>query len=57
VKIKPHLSRTFKMSNDKRFEEKFWDVIGSVRSGLARVALEQTGGELTRPVRSIPVCA
>jgi transposase len=25
--IKPHLSRTFKLSNDKRFEE-FWDVIG-----------------------------
>ncbi len=26
--IKPHLSRTFKLSNDKCFEEKFWDVIG-----------------------------
>src|SRR6202040_1481373 len=26
--IKPHLSPTFKLSNDKRFEEKFWDVIG-----------------------------
>src|SRR5467141_3639094 len=26
--IKPHLSRTFKLSNDKQFEEKFWDVIG-----------------------------
>ena len=26
--IKPHLSRTFKLSNDKHFEEKFWDVIG-----------------------------
>ncbi len=26
--IKPHLVRTFKLSNDKRFEEKFWDVIG-----------------------------
>src|ERR1700756_1557410 len=26
--IKPHLWRTFKLSNDKRFEEKFWDVIG-----------------------------
>ena len=26
--IKPHLSRTFKLSNDKRFEEKFWHVIG-----------------------------
>src|SRR6202007_1120599 len=26
--IKPHLWRTFKLSNDKRFEQKFWDVIG-----------------------------
>lgn len=26
--IKPHLIRTFKLSNDARFEEKFWDVIG-----------------------------
>jgi len=26
--IKPHRTRTFKVSNDKRFEEKFWDVIG-----------------------------
>ena len=26
--IKPHVTRTFKLSNDPRFEEKFWDVIG-----------------------------
>lgn len=26
--IKPHLVKIFKVSNDKRFEEKFWDVIG-----------------------------
>lgn len=26
--IKPHQSRTFKLSNDVRFVEKFWDVIG-----------------------------
>lgn len=26
--IKPHLTRTFKISHDPRFEEKFWDVIG-----------------------------
>ena len=26
--LKPHLSRTFKLSKDKQFEEKFWDVIG-----------------------------
>ena len=26
--IKPHRIKTFKLSNDPRFEEKFWDVIG-----------------------------
>jgi transposase len=26
--IKPHLTRTFKLSRDPHFEEKFWDVIG-----------------------------
>lgn len=26
--IKPHLSRTFKLSTGKQFETKFWDVIG-----------------------------
>ena len=26
--LKPHLRRTFKLSSGKRFEEKFWDVIG-----------------------------
>lgn len=26
--LKPHLIRTFKVSNDPRFEEKFWDIIG-----------------------------
>ena len=26
--IKPHVLRTFKLSNDKNFEAKFWDVIG-----------------------------
>jgi transposase len=26
--IKPHVTRTFKVSNDKNFEAKFWDVIG-----------------------------
>ena len=26
--IKPHLTRTFKISNDPKFEEKFWDIIG-----------------------------
>lgn len=26
--LKPHLTRTFKLSNEPQFEEKFWDVIG-----------------------------
>ena len=26
--LKPHLRRTFKLSNDKDFEQKFWDVMG-----------------------------
>ncbi len=26
--IKPHVTRTFKLSNDKQFEKKFWDVLG-----------------------------
>ena len=26
--IKPHVTRTFKLSRDKNFEKKFWDVIG-----------------------------
>jgi transposase len=26
--IQPHLTRTFKVSNDTHFEQKFWDVIG-----------------------------
>lgn len=26
--LKPHLTRTFKLSNDPQFETKFWDVIG-----------------------------
>ena len=26
--IKPHITRTFKISNDRNFEAKFWDVIG-----------------------------
>jgi transposase len=26
--LKPHITKTFKLSNDPHFEEKFWDVIG-----------------------------
>lgn len=26
--LKPHVTRTFKLSNDTDFEQKFWDVIG-----------------------------
>ncbi len=26
--LKPHVTKTFKLSNDPKFEEKFWEVIG-----------------------------
>jgi len=26
--LKPHVTKTFKLSNDPKFEEKFWDVVG-----------------------------
>ena len=26
--LKPHITKTFKLSNDPKFDEKFWDVIG-----------------------------
>jgi len=26
--LKPHQTRTFKLSNDKHFEQKFWDIVG-----------------------------
>ena len=26
--LKPHRLRTFKLSNDPQFEDKFWDVVG-----------------------------
>ena len=26
--LKPHRTRTFKLSKDPKFEQKFWDVIG-----------------------------
>ena len=32
--LKPHLSRTFKLSNDKRFAEKLEDVVGLYLIGL-----------------------
>jgi transposase len=28
TELKPHVIKTFKLSNDPKFEEKFWDVIG-----------------------------
>jgi transposase len=34
--IKPHLTRTFKLSNDPHFETKFWDVIGLYLNPPAR---------------------
>ena len=34
--LKPHLTHTFKLSNDPNFEEKFWDVIGLYLDLLTR---------------------
>src|SRR5580692_5128206 len=39
--LKPHRTRTFKLSNDPQFEQKFWDVIGLY---------------LDPPVRSVVLC-
>ena len=46
--IKPHLSRTFKLSSDQRFEEKFWDVMAVSQSAKqgARAVLRR---EITMP--------
>ncbi|EPM46184.1 transposase, partial [Pseudomonas syringae pv. actinidiae ICMP 19098] len=41
--IKPHLTRTFKLSNDPNFEEKFWDVLVLCCDEKSQVqALERT---------------
>ena len=37
--IKPHLTRTFKLSNHPNFEEKFWDVIGLYLNPPSRACL------------------
>jgi len=39
--LKPHQTRTFKLSNDRQFEQKFWDIVGlySVASAAGRGAV------------------
>jgi transposase len=37
--IKPHVTRTFKLSNDSAFERKFWDVIGLYLDPPARAVV------------------
>jgi transposase len=37
--LKPHRTRTFKLSNDPRFEQKFWDVIGLYLDPPARAVV------------------
>ena len=37
--LKPHLTRTFKLSNDPKFEQKFWDVIGLYLDPPARAVV------------------
>jgi transposase len=41
--IKPHLSRTFKLSNDKRFEEKFWACSAAIWIGSGRQSGWESG--------------
>jgi hypothetical protein len=45
--LKPHLVKTFKLSNDKRFEEKLVDVVGSYLNPRGFVP------ESARPVRGV----
>ncbi|MEP6605304.1 MAG: IS630 family transposase [Nitrosospira sp.] len=37
--LKPHITRTFKLSNDPHFEQKFWDVIGLYLDPPARAVV------------------
>lgn len=37
--LKPHLTRTFKLSNDPKFEAKFWDIIGLYLDPPARAVI------------------
>jgi transposase len=37
--LKPHCTRTFKLSNDPQFEQKFWDVIGLYLDPPARAVV------------------
>jgi hypothetical protein len=49
-KIKPHLTRVFKLSTDPDFEAKFWDVIGLYLNPSER----QWCSVMTKKVRSRP---
>src|SRR5271166_5476245 len=46
--LKPHITKTFKFSNDLKFEEKFWDVI-------ERCLLEPRRPDRHRPHRCVHV--
>lgn len=37
--LKPHRSRTFKLSNDRQFEAKFWDIVGLYLDPPARAVV------------------
>jgi transposase len=47
--LKPHVTKTFKLSTDPRFEEKFWDVVGLYGSFEFRVGYAACG---LNPVKS-----
>ena len=58
--IKPHVTRTFKLSTDKHFEQKFWDVIGLYLNPPDRALVlccdeKSQCQALERPQPSLPV--
>lgn len=59
--IKPHQCRTFKLSKDKHFEAKFWDVIGLYLNPPAKALVlccdeKSQGQALERTQPGLPLC-
>ena len=58
--LKPHLSRTFKLSNDKRFAEKLEDVVGLYLSPPENAIVlscdEKSQMQALAPLKSDPRC-
>jgi transposase len=54
--LKPHLTRTFKLSRDPQFESKFWDVIGLGCGSFPIEAKAQSFNQIDG-VLSVPTCS